>query len=254
VRRRVTAFVKKVFPLRTRAALFQSLVPRQFWFSGVLALSRFVAKMARITGCRGCARYEASSVDGWLAELTHRGPFPIKYKVNGAHNLARTAADQAGILYCGVHLPLTAVMMRALLELGAPPDFLLAAPHNVNQDGQWVPAGVADGFKAISPGPNAVRQVRTVLSEGGRFASMMDQDVGAPLRRTLMRLAGSVGARVILCWVVMDTKHNIVVNIRAAPHPIPDTEEKVSANLAVLEDLRQRVLANLRGQSWGIDE
>jgi hypothetical protein len=58
---------------------------------------------------------------------------------------------------------------------------------------------------------------------------------------------------VILCWAVMNTNRTIVVTYRTAPHPIPDTEEKVWANLAVLEEQRERVLANLLDQRWGVD-
>jgi hypothetical protein len=206
-----------------------------------------------LAGFRECARYEASTVDGWLAELTLRGAFPVKYRVDGAHHLARTVGDEAGILYCSVHLPLAAVMMRALMELGAPPDCLLAAPHNINQNGEWFPSGTQNGLKALPPGPTLLRQVRNTLAKGGRFASMMDADIGTPLRPTLMRLAGSVRARVILCWAAMDDRRNIVVTYRTAPHPVPDTEEKVLQNLAALDEQRQKIFASLRGQYWGQD-
>ena len=252
--RRIATLLKKAVPLRYRVLLFRSLVPRRFWFPGVLILSRMLATIARLLGVRHCAGYEASTVDGWLAELTLRGPFPVKYRVVGAEHLAKTTADEAGILHCCVHLPLTAVMMRACLDLGASPDLVLAAPHNINPDGRWLPAGSAFGFNAIPPGRGLLPRVRVLLSEGGRFASMMDAEVGAPLRPTLMRLAGSVRARVILSWAVMDATRTVVVTFQTAPHPIPDTEEKVWANLAVLDEQRQRVLASLQGQHWGRDE
>jgi hypothetical protein len=234
--------------------LFQLVVPRRFWFSGVLILCRWLATIARLAGFRECAGYEASSVDGWLAQLTLRGPFAIKYRVIGAQHLAKAAGDEAGIFYCSVHLPLAGVMMRALQDLGASPELLLAAPVNINQDGQWLPTGTAVGLNAIPPGPGLLRQVRTLLSGGGRFGSMLDADVGAPIRPTLMRLAGSARARVILCWAVMDATRTIVVTFQTAPHPVPDTEEKVLANLAVLEEQRRRVFTSLRGQHWGRDE
>jgi hypothetical protein len=210
--------------------------------------------IARLAGVRECAGYEASSVDGWLAELTLRGPFAIKYRVIGAQHLAKAPGDEAGILYCSVHLPLSGVLLRGLQDLGASPDLVLAAPFNINRDGKLLPAGSAEGLNAVPPGPGLLRQVRTLLSEGGRFASMMDTDVGTPLRPTLMRVAGSVRARVVLGWAVMDATRTIVVTYETAPHPIPDTEEKVLANLAVLEEQRRRVLTSLRGQHWGQDE
>ncbi len=247
------ASATQLLTLRRRALLFRSMVPRRHWFRGVLALSQAHATIARMVGAKECARYESSTFDRWLVELTLSGPFPIEYRVDGAEHLARTAADEAGILCCTVHVPLTAVMMRACVDLGAAPDYVIAAPININQDGRWVPAGLRDGFKAIPPGSGTLRQARTVLEEGGRFASMLDADVGLPLHPALMQVAGSVRARVVFCWAEMDQNRTIVVTYRMAPHPIPDTEAKVRANLAVLDQHRQRILASLQGQYWGSD-
>lgn len=247
----IVTYARKVLTIERRAHLFQLIVPRRFWFPGVLALSQCHASIARMAGRRECARYESSCVDRWLVELTRHGSFPIPYRVDGAWHLQRTPRDEAGLLLCTVHLPLTTVMMRGCIDLGAAPDFVIAAPHNINRQGRWMPAGVTEGVKAISPGSGTMKKARAVLCEGGRFASMMDEDVGTPLRPALMRLAGSVRARVILCWAVMDATRTIVVTFMTAPYPIPDTEEKVAANLAVLEELRQRVLAGLQGQHWG---
>jgi hypothetical protein len=247
----ILTYAKKVLTIQRRAHLFQLIVPRRFWFSIVLAHSQCHAKIARMAGYLECARYESGCVDRWLEQLTFHGPFPIRYRVDGAWHLQKTLRDEAGLLLCTVHLPLTTVMMRACVDLGAAPDFVIAAPHNINQKGQWMPAGVAEGIKAISPGSGTIKKARTVLCDGGRFASMLDEDVGTPLRPALMRLAGSVRARVILCWAAMDATRTIVVTFKTAPHPIPDTEEKVAANLAVLDELRQHVLAGLRGQYWG---
>jgi hypothetical protein len=253
VHQAIMASAKQVLSLRRRALLFRSMVPRRFWFRGVLALSQAQATIARMTGRRECARHEANCVDGWLVELTLSGPFAIDYRVEGAEHLVRTAADEAGILCCTVHVPLASVMMRACVELGAAPDCIIAAPHNINREGRWLPAGLSEGLRAIAPGLGTLRRARTVLAEGGRFASMLDEDVGTPLRPALMQVAGSVRARVVLCWAEMDANRTIVVTYRTAPHAIPDTEEKVWANLAVLDQQRQRVLATLRGQYWGFD-
>jgi hypothetical protein len=144
-------------------------------------------------------------------------------------------------------------MMRACVDLGAAPDYVIAAPININREGRWLPAGLREGFKAIPPGSGTLRRARTVLAEGGRLASMLDEAVSLPLRPALMQVAGSVRARVVLCWAEMDPSRTIVVTYRTAPHAIPDTEEKVRANLAVLDQQRQRVLATLRGQYWGFD-
>jgi hypothetical protein len=247
------ASAKQLLTLRRRALLFRAMVPRRFWFQGVLALSQAHATLARLAGSRECALYESSCVDRWLVELTLSGAFPIQYRVDGAEHVARTAADQAGILFCSVHVPLAPVMMRACVELGAAPDYVIAAPHNINREGRWVPAGLREGFQAIAPGSGTLRRARAVLTEGGRFASMLDEKVGTPLRPALLQVAGSVRARVVHCWAEMDPTRTVVVTYRTAPYAVPDTEEKVWANLAALDEQRQRILASLRGQYWGHD-
>jgi len=45
--------------------------------------------------------------------------------------------------------------------------------------------------------------------------------------------------------------NGIAVNYLAPPHPVPDTEEKVVANLAVMEKHRDRIIAGLRAPRWG---
>jgi hypothetical protein len=247
------ASARQLLSLERRALLFRSMLPRRYWFRAVLALSQAHATVARLAGAQECARYESSCVDRWLQVLTPHGSFPVEYRVEGAEHLVRTATDEAGILCCTVHVPLTSVMMRACVDLGAAPDYVIAAPINIDRNGRWLPAGLREGFKAIPPGSGTLRRARTVLKEGGRFTSMLDEAVGFPLRPALMQVAGSVRARVVLCWAEMDASRTIVVTFRTAPHAIPDTEEKVWANLAALDQPRQRILASLQGQYWGLD-
>lgn len=251
VRRAILVLARQWLPLRRRALLFRAVVPRRYWFPAVLMLSRAHGALARLAGSREYASRELSCIDGWLGELTLSGPFAVDYKVVGAEQLRRAPDDQGGILCCMVHLPLTPMTMRACLDLGAAPEYIVAAPHNINQDGRWLPAGAGEGLKAIAPGPFTLLQARKVLQQGGRLASMLDEDVGTPLRPSLMRLAGSVGARVVFCCAEMDAERNLVVTYRNLLHPIPDTEEKVSANLAAVDEERQRVLARLRGPVLG---
>jgi hypothetical protein len=247
MRRAILILARQWLPLQRRARLFRAVVPRRYWFSAVLMLGRAHGILARLAGCREYAHRELSCIDGWLGELTNSGPFAVDYKMVGAEHLRKTSDDRAGILCCMVHLPLTAMSMRGCVDLGAAPEYIIAAPHNINQDGRWLPAGAGEGFKAIAPGPFTLLQARKVLQKGGRLASMLDEDVGTPLRPALMRLAGSMGARVVLCWAEMDAERNLVITYRTPVHPIPDTEEKVSANMAAVEEERQRALDSLRG-------
>jgi hypothetical protein len=169
----------------------------------------------------------------------------IKYRTNGAEHLSTRLSDEAGILYCSVHLPLAYLLFWGFLDLGFPPDLVLAAPSNITADGRWVPAGKSKGVEALPPGATAFLRARTVLREGGRFASMADEVQGGPLKPQMMRLAGRLRARVVLCWAEMDDESTIWVNYETAPFPTPDTEAKVRANLNVLERKRHQILAGL---------
>jgi hypothetical protein len=251
VRRAILVLARQWLPLRRRARLFRAVVPRRYWFPAVLMLSRAHGTLARLAGSPEYASRELSCVDGWLAELTQSGPFAVDYKVVGAEHLRRTPDDQAGILCCMVHLPLTPMTMRGCVDLGAAPEYLIAAPHNINQDGRWLPAGASEGLRAIAPGPFTLLEARKVLQQGGRLASMLDENVGTPLRPALMRLAGAVGARVVICLAEMDAQRNLVVTYWTPPHPIPDTEEKVAANMAAVDEERQRVMTSLRRPMLG---
>jgi hypothetical protein len=255
--KRITAQVKQVFSLPRRLMLFQLIVPNRFWFSGVLALSRVQAAVARMAGRPKCARYEALLVDRWLWELTLRGCFPIKYRVNGAQHLRMPNPGEVGTLYCSFHLPLSSVILRGLLESGVTLQFVIIASHIMNMDGNmdgkggWIPTGLDEAIKALPPGPATLLRARTVLRNGGSLATMLDRNFDQPLQPQMMRLAARVRARVVLCWVEMDATDILTVTYMTAPHPVPDTDEKVLANLAVLEDQRERIIGRLRGRRWG---
>ena len=173
--------------------------PEAILVSRRMALSRAQAIIARTTGRQECARHEASCVDGWLAELTLSGPFAIDYRVEGAEHLVRTAADEAGILYCTVHVPLATVMTWACVELGAAPDCVIAAPHNINREGRWVPAGLSEGLERLrlagntAPGAHCARRRREVCIHAGRgcghaasSSSHVGSWIGARPRRSLL--------------------------------------------------------------------
>lgn len=198
--------------------------------------------MRRVARSSSWPLQRAKLIDFWVRQLTGAGYFPVKYRIDGAEHLAPTPAGGAGVFYCSVHLPLTVVVVWGMIDLGYPPDLVLAAPSNITADGHWVSAGAAKAIKALAPGSATLLRARTILRGGGRLAAMADEDEGEPLRPEMMRLAGRLGARVVLCWAAIDDAGEICVTYEPAPYPIPDTEEKVLANLDVLEIKRRSIL------------
>ena len=91
-------------------------------------------------------------------------------------------------------------------------------------------------------------RARTTLRARGIVGSLIDEGVQGALSGSLMRLAGRMGTRVILFWSEMDDEGRVLLTYQTAPYPIPDTEEKVIANLAVLEAERMRIFSALASQ------
>ncbi len=240
--------LKGMLPMSRRAALLAALLPRRYWFRGVTWICSAQGVLARLGGHPAPGVYTAMAREGYFIELTQHGAFPILYRVIGAEDLRMTEADRGGLLYAGMHLPLMGVSVRALGELGVPPWFAIAAADSISADGRWRPTGYPKGMPAEPPGAGAMLRARTTLRARGVVGSLIDEGVRGPLSGSLMRLAGRMGARVILFWSELDAHGEVLLTYQTAPHPIPDTEEKVQANLALLERERERIFTALTAQ------
>jgi hypothetical protein len=220
------------------------LVPRRFWYSSVVRLSWLQGWLSSFES-GGEARWKAATaLEWWLAELTLRGGFPVRYKVEGLEIWAMAREHPGGVLLCGVHMPYMRLAMRALMEHGVRASFIVTAREHVAPDGWWMPTGCTKGLHPVLQGPMALMQMRGRLRDGEIGALMMDRDPNGPLYPNGMQLAGRMGALVVLAWTEM-FDGVVTVTYQVAPHPIPYTEEKVKENLAVLNEQRTRILEAL---------
>ena len=105
--------------------------------------------------------------------------------------------------------------------------------------------GTSKRLMAIPAEKYAMRQARRLLLDGISVVCLADAHLGAPLQPVVLRLAGSVGARVVFQWAVRRPDGVIEVTFRNAPHPYCETEEAVCENLAFLRAAQQRTLAAL---------
>lgn len=186
----------------------------------------------------------AMAVEWWLIQLSERGEFPARYQVEGLEVVA-SALREGGTLLCGAHVPHLRLAMRSLIDCGISVGFMVTAAEHISQQGRWLPTGWPQGVTPVVQGPETLLNVRARLQQGELGAMLLDRNAGGPFYPNGMRLAGRLGMRVVLAWTEHEQDGTFRITFRDAPCPVPDTDEKVSANLAVLDAQRTRILAPL---------
>lgn len=190
-------------------------------------------------------------LDVYLHELSKLGEFPIPWQVEGAEHLPTpgmaNSSGGGGALYCAAHLPFFSAHARVLLELGAAPSLVIALANAIDADGGYPLPGIRQSIPALPPSASTLIKVHRALKGGAIVGSMMDAYPGGPLKPQLFRLAGKNGTRVIFLFSELDAKQGMKLIVAQPPFPIPDTEEKVQANLEAYDRERRRILAGFRG-------
>ena len=230
------------FRLRRQAQFIAWVLPNRYWYRAALAICRL---QGWLSGALGGNRIltEAMMLDHWLWELTAIGTFPVPYRLNRVDAL-EAADPRIGTLHCWIHEPLVEFLLRPLVEQGYPEPTVIADPGRIVGDKFIVP-GTSKRLMAIQAEKYALRQARRLLLNGISVVCLADARLGAPLQPVVLRLARSVGARIVFQWAVRRPDGVIEVTFRNAPHPYCETEEAVSENLAFLRAAQQRTLAAL---------
>jgi len=230
------------FRLRRQARFIAWVLPNRYWYRAALAICRL---QGWLSGALGGNRIltEAMMLDHWLWELTAIGTFPVPYRLNRVDAL-EAADPRIGTLHCWIHEPLVEFLLRPLVEQGYPEPTVIADPGRIVGDKFIVP-GTSKRLMAIQAEKYALRQARRLLLNGISVVCLADARLGAPLQPVVLRLARSVGARIVFQWAVRRPDGVIEVTFRNAPHPYCETEEAVSENLAFLRAAQQRTLAAL---------
>lgn len=240
--KRPLRWLASLFRLRRQARFIAWVLPNRYWYRAALAICRL---QGWLSGALGGNRIltEAMMLDHWLWELTAIGTFPVPYRLNRVDAL-EAADPRIGTLHCWIHEPLVEFLLRPLVEQGYPEPTVIADPGRIVGDKFIVP-GTSKRLMAIQAEKYALRQARRLLLNGISVVCLADARLGAPLQPVVLRLARSVGARIVFQWAVRRPDGVIEVTFRNAPHPYCETEEAVSENLAFLRAAQQRTLAAL---------
>ncbi len=228
--------------------------PNAVWFATAVHLSRLQWGFYRLLWWRPDILLRTSVLlDVYLYELNKLGKFPIAWNAVGAEHLRCDTScvtggmHRGGTLYCAAHLPLFSAHARVLEEMNAAPSLVIALADAIDKDGGYPLPGMKKSIPAFPPSTSTLVKVHRALQSGATVGSMIDAYPGGPLKPQLFRLAGKTGSRVVFLYSELDEAQQMKFTIAMPPHPVPDTEEKVQANLLAYDKERKRILAHYRG-------
>lgn len=245
--------LRSLLRLSRRAALIARR-PSAAWFVSAVHLSRAQWGFYRLIWWRPDILLRTSVLlDVYLNELNKLGQFPIPWKAVGAEHLrcdtpcTTGGLHSGGTLYCAAHLPLFSAHARVLEELHAAPSIVIALADAIDRQGGYPLPGMGKSIPAFPPSTSTLVKVHRALTGGATVGSMIDAYPGGPLKPQLFRLAGKTGSRVVFLYSELDEAGEMKFTIALPPYPVPDTEEKVQANLLAYDTERKRILAHYRG-------
>lgn len=245
--------LRSLLRLSRRAAAIARRPP-EVWFATAARLCELQWGFCRLLWWRPDILLRTSILlDAYLGELDRLGQFPIPWNVVGAEHLhggacsATGGRNRGGTLYCAAHLPLFSAHARVLDEMNAAPSLVIALAEAIDNEGGYPLPGAGKNIPAIAPGISALAKVHRALEKGATVGSMIDAYPGGPLRPQLFRLAGRTGSRVVFLYSELEEERRMKFTIALPPFPVPDTEEKVQANLLAYDMERKRILARFRG-------
>lgn len=239
--------------LSRRAALIAHRSPA-VWFATAVHLSRLQWGLYRLIWWRPDILLRTSVLlDVYLYELNKLGKFPIPWHAEGTEHLHCSTSAltggryKGGTLYCAAHLPMFSAHARVLEELNAAPSLVIALADAIDKDGGYPLPGLEKSVPALAPSTSTLVTVHRALKRGATVGSMIDAYPGGPLKPQLFRLAGRTGSRILFLYSELDEERRMKFTIAVPPHPVPDTEEKVQANLLAYDTERRRILSRYRG-------
>ncbi len=167
------------------------------WYWITYKLTRFTAYASIHKSFMYTNTYEltrAYKLNEMLALFTRKDryfPIPIKAKGLDVFNKPRPN----GLILCSVHIPLSKVALRHLIEAGLQPSVAIAAnPGVVDSIAVW---GIREKIPAIRTGSFVLNRAKTILKQQGTVVALVDKELGSEFSPNLFKLAHRVQADIV---------------------------------------------------------
>ncbi|MFI5136208.1 MAG: hypothetical protein ACHQIM_00185 [Sphingobacteriales bacterium] len=133
-------------------------------------------------------------LNGILSLMTRSPkPFPIPIRAKGMEIFKKYETN--GTVLCSLHLPLTKVALRYLIENGFKPTAAITGDqHLKNSMAVW---GINDRIPALQTGPFVLNRAKSILRQGGTVVALADQKLGGKISPNIFLLAQMLNARVV---------------------------------------------------------
>jgi hypothetical protein len=208
--------------------------PETEWYMATLRITRLLTVIAEPFAGRAPLRAE------WMLHIWLRcisRPFPIPTRTAGTEALIEARTNPNGMALVSLHVPFFDLILRPLFELGCPPDAVISSVSQI-LDGKFRVGGMAESSPALAAqDPNVLLKARRILQRGGMVAALIDAN--NRLNPNILRLVGSVGARLLFYVSEMQENGEILFRFLPPPDPFCRTPEGILSNI---EYLRAKVL------------
>jgi hypothetical protein len=169
-------------------------------------------------------------------------PFPIPIRTNGAEAVFEASRNPKGWMVLCVHLPLTQLILSALVEMHHPPTGVVSNLEAL-RGGRSPVWGKATGLPGLVSDGNVLLKVQRILNRGGSVTTMVDTALDCPLNGNMLRLIGLTGARAVFSSAALQASGEILVQFCALPDPYCRSEEAVTLNLEFIQSKLDEILS-----------
>jgi hypothetical protein len=217
------------------------LLPASLWYSAAFRTTRILTTLTRpVIGWT--PQRTSWLLYGWLKQfLRYERRFPIPIRSIGGEIIQEARTNPKGMVMVSVHLPLAIFISRTLLELDCPPDAIVASGELL-KNGMFPIWGTVNEVPGLAADRNVLIKTRSILRRGGSIAAMIDTQVGGSIEVNLLRLLGSVGARLVLALAELQSSGEILVQFYNPPDPFCSSDEGIMKNVEFFEQKIDEIL------------
>jgi hypothetical protein len=175
-----------------------------------------------------------------LSLLTRtKKPFAIPIKVTGIDVFKKSRAG--GVLLCSLHLPLSKVALRCLLENGIKLDVAIAADHHLAPSvAVW---GITEVIPAIDTGSSVLIKAKSILGKKGTVVALVDKVLGLSVSPNSFLLAHKLKAQVIYFLSELMADGTIAVSFLESAISDPDAQQAARLQINELTEHVQDIIS-----------
>ena len=131
------------------------------------------------------------------------------------------------------------------LDVGGAEPAVVSDPGKIVGENEFLVFGWPRTIEALPVDERLLGQVRSTLRAGKSVVFLADEYLGGPLSEVPLRIAARLRVPLVFQWAELQPDGIFDVTFRMAPHPLSETDEALSENLAFLREQNLLALSKL---------